>query len=195
MITITKTLYHLADLKGAAREKAISAYQYANTEFDDWYDNTLAEEIEKLAAEGYEDAKISFSGFASQGDGASFTCNVNIPAWIKANRRANHYRALLRHVEKTNGITLKIKRTSHQYSHENTVGTEMDGHADYEASDSVTKQACALESEVLAVARLRMKEIYRTLESEYDALTEDEAVAETIEANEYTFNESGQPES
>jgi hypothetical protein len=36
--------------------------------------------------------------------------------------------------------------------------------------------------------------LYRTLEKEYEYLSSDEAIIETIEANEYTFTESGKLE-
>jgi hypothetical protein len=36
------------------------------------------------------------------------------------------------------------------------------------------------------------REIYRALETEYDYLTSEEAIIETIEANEYEFTEDGE---
>jgi hypothetical protein len=50
-----------------------------------------------------------------------------------------------------------------------------------------------LHDEELAEAlRAFMKWIYRQLEREYDYLTSDEAIAESIIANEYEFTEEGE---
>jgi hypothetical protein len=42
---------------------------------DSWYEEVEADFVGKLREFGFEEAEIAFSGFWSQGDGASFTCN------------------------------------------------------------------------------------------------------------------------
>lgn len=42
---------------------------------DDWHDTLLEEIKEELETLGFTDAEISYTGFWSQGDGASFTCD------------------------------------------------------------------------------------------------------------------------
>jgi hypothetical protein len=84
--TITKTVYtfkELLDLNKAsggtqkAVERARSWLQDAATDFD-WYSSVLNFWENALDPIGFEDAKISFSGFWSQGDGASFTATVDL---------------------------------------------------------------------------------------------------------------------
>jgi len=42
---------------------------------EDWHDTILADIFDELSDEGFPDAYIQYSGFYSQGDGASFTCD------------------------------------------------------------------------------------------------------------------------
>lgn len=79
---ITKTLYTYRELKGLHDRKKISAQAFERaTDWlregqtdHDWWDSVYEIWQSALAQLGFEDAKISFSGFWSQGDGASFTC-------------------------------------------------------------------------------------------------------------------------
>ncbi len=50
----------------------------------DWYEFTVSDWKEKLATLGYlGEIEINFSGFSSQGDGASFTCrSIDVREWI-----------------------------------------------------------------------------------------------------------------
>ena len=65
------TYDQLADL---AQERARDWYRRAFEHDDMWHEHTLDEWKAELAEMGFVDADIAFSGFWSQGDGASFTC-------------------------------------------------------------------------------------------------------------------------
>ncbi len=91
---ITKTVYTYAELlalheqkppkvTSAALDRAKSWLSEAQTSHD-WWDYIYELWGKALTQIGFEDAEISFSGFGSQGDGASFTCpSVNLEKLIR----------------------------------------------------------------------------------------------------------------
>jgi hypothetical protein len=117
--------------------------QEAATDFD-WYSDVLDIWKEALAQIGFEDAEISFSGFWSQGDGASFTAGVNVDKLVgfladtlEPNDRieGKDFRPYVVHLiggKPTNPKyrrlllvhdyiqDMAVQRTSHHYSHERT---------------------------------------------------------------------------
>ena len=85
MSNTAPTVRTLAQMKAAAANGDItkSAYQHActfcadvNTDHD-WWDCTVTTWKDALAEIGFIDADIQFTGFWSQGDGASFTASVD----------------------------------------------------------------------------------------------------------------------
>jgi len=139
--TIVKTYLKFTELSEAQQDQVIDKLSDINTHHD-WYESTYEYYNDKLKALGFYDIKFEFSGFWSQGDGASFT--------------AKHKR----------GTIYKSSR----YSHSGTMRCD--------------------ESEVLlAVARRIADKLYKSLYSEYEYLTSKEAIIETIEANDYEFDQ------
>ena len=82
--TVEITLYQFDELSDKAKEKARENY-ITNWMRDDWYECTY----EAMKEDGHHNygfnvKDIRFSGFWSQGDGASWCGSVNVPAWIKS---------------------------------------------------------------------------------------------------------------
>jgi len=160
----------------------------------DWHEDQIYSYKKLLGYMGFEGVTISFSGFSSQGDGASFNAThysyaPGAAEKIKAEaptdevfaQCANEIQEIQRRY--FYGITGKVFRTSHQYSHENTVTSELFNKHDVWLHDKDDDLFNAAIHKV-------MRYIYRQLEEEYEYQTSDEAVKETIEANEYFFNPS-----
>jgi hypothetical protein len=215
MRTITKEVYTFQELidlnKGT--EKARQWLCEAATSFD-WYDCVYETWVEALDQIGFTDAKINFSGFGCQGDGASFTSNIDVERlatflsteiapencikgdpedfrpWIVHKCRGvptNHaYRRLAGLGEY---LSCKVVRTSHSYSHELTCGVEVEVFGG--RADKVDALAGAFEKDVETLRYALCKAIYRDLEKEYEYLTSDEALLEMAEANDYTFTING----
>jgi len=82
--TITRTVYSYKELRDLHKKGEIKAdylekarwklFEFA-TEDDFWYESSYEEWTTALKQIGFPEAKIRFSGFSSQGDGASFTCD------------------------------------------------------------------------------------------------------------------------
>lgn len=195
MKTLTIKTFNFAELSQEAKEKALENFRNINVDDGSgWYDFIFEEIQEGLAKIGFENIDISFSGFWYQGDGASFTCkSVNLEKFINSTKeRKEKYKALAPYIE-DGTLTASIYRTSHLYSHENTcsVLVETQGmlHDDVVKNDDLIAE---LENELERVRYEASKEIYKTLKKEYNYLISDDAVIETIEANEYDFLPSGE---
>ena len=196
MKTKTIELYEFDELPEKIKAKVLEKERYINTEGYDWFDFTFDDWTEKLEGMGFEDPNISFTGFYSQGDGASFTCkSIDIEKFLTSQKARRRFKNILKGLKEDKiEANIEIKRIDHHYSHEYTVRAE----SEVLYNNGYPKNYAAIEKEegelralVLDVARDLMKEIYRDLEQEYEGLTSDEAVIDTIKANEYTFRADG----
>ena len=204
--TRTNTVYTFNELSDAAKEKAREWYRDGALDYD-WWDFVYDYWQSALDLIGFTDAKISFSGFSSQGDGASFTSGVDfgkVCAFVLGQTDVSEFGDTLttldvrqfneRHVDwlwsfdVCNDISYRVIRTSSRYSHENTCKVESDG---YSAHDSIDEAMRVFEEDLEELRRDLCHKIYRSLESGHDYLMSDESVDEMIEANEYEFNEDG----
>lgn len=211
---ITITAYTFDELSDKAKDKARERHRDMNV-IGDWWDSTyedadlIAElmgiDIDRDAIRKRDGSivpggpDIQFSGFARQGDGLSFT-----GAWTPKEGGAAAVREHAPLDERLHGIadTLEalgkaigpnmratMKRNGHQHSHEYTVSIELEDMD--ETTESDPRGTDQQQKDVADALRSYMKWIYRQLEQEYEYLTGDEAVDETIQANEYLFTEDG----
>lgn len=75
-----QTEFTYEELSPKAKEKALE--WWANTQDHEWWDCTYAQAKEDAKAKGFEIEDIRFSGFWSQGDGASWTGTVNLSQFL-----------------------------------------------------------------------------------------------------------------
>ena len=192
--TIETTVYLFNELPTErAKEKALE-WGRENVLWDEWYQCTTEHwENELLPKLGFTNCKISFSGFWSQGDGASFVGGVDFLKYCDA--FGVSLRPLVRKLIEKGVVSViaSIDRNSHHYYHENTVSVnwELDGLQYRHYSGNVVNYLEKICGGIQAEARSKMREIYRDLEKEYEHLTSDESVKDFLESNEYTFTESG----
>jgi hypothetical protein len=193
---LTFTAYSYDELLENIKEKVCQKLYDINVDDSFWYKPILEEWKEKLEKMGYQNADINFSGFWSQGDGASFTSkSVDIQQWIRYNKCGKEYRALLSCIAHDSWVDAAITRFSYHYSHENTVHASINPHyvgVNPEVDKRFYDQADNLERSLTADVRSLSREIYRILEKEYSYQTSKEAIEETIEANDYLFHSDGQ---
>jgi hypothetical protein len=206
---IETTVYCFAELSDAAKEKARNWYRELGPH-DDWSD-AVYEDFERiceilgfrlkttpvrLMGGGMRQKPcIWFSGFWSQGDGASFE-----GYWSHSKGSAKAIRAYapldaalhdivdrLQAIQRENFYQLSAE-VSHRgrYYHEYCMSVDV-------TRESSTWQPPTADSEEIVTEALRdlARWLYRQLEAEYDHLTSDEAIEEGIVVNEYTFTEAG----
>lgn len=198
--------YSIQELSPGARKIVIEAIQnsrsFTEQEVDlDW---VIENETEDLMTLGLDNVEISFSGFWSQGDGASFTARVNdIPTFIKTiGIEEEILPKVLAAFEEV--YEMSIVRIDSRYVHENTVRFEIEemddtelvilsgfGFGDITVDLNDTLEEIGLETKASSWVKSKCKEIYRTLEKAYYEEFSDEAAEKWADLMDLRFDEEG----
>lgn len=186
---VLKTVFELDEVK----EEAIEKNRYINVDFDDWYDFIFHDWKEKLEKIGFCNAEIYFSGFSSQGDGACFdndSCYFDLDLLLKNVDLTDEEREKIHNLKGDFDLTIEGSQIGGHYCHENTRYINIDCFYIENEDDKIllSKFEDLLEElrESLCI------QIYEDLEKEYNYLTSDDAVYETLQANGYYFEENGE---
>ena len=195
MRTITHTILSFAEMNEEQKAKAID---FMTTREYESGDNAFAEgidshHVEVLKAHGFDDIKSEWSGFSSQGDGASFSADsIDVEKFLRKVGQWSQYKAL--HNAINDGVlTFKIVRSGLRYSHENTVYAAQN-ESYWPETKNQEHKANELETVLTEFVRKVSREYYRDLESAYNQSVSEEGIKDMIEANEYEFklNENGE---
>lgn len=177
------------ELNEEQQAKAIEIHRDINVDHQEWHDFVKEEHHEKLEAVGFSGVESAYSGFWSQGDGASFTADsLDIEKFLRSQKRWTHYR-VLHEMIRINEIWAKVVRTSHMYCHENTTQAEVHGEHYIDFTPIQETRYEELEKEIDTYITQAGQIYYRALNEAYDDLTSDEQVKQTIIANEMEFEE------
>jgi hypothetical protein len=180
MRQIITNAYTFEELSENAKKKAIENNIHINTEDDFWHELLIDGFIEDLDKIGFENAKIYFSGFWSQGDGLCFDADINIYNFCETTNE--------KRVSNFANIFIEKNQYSNHYNHEKTRYTN------YELTNgrNINNVIDILKNKIEALRLEKCREFYNILEKEYYFLQSDETIIETILSNEYEFNENGQ---
>ncbi len=206
---IETTVYRFEELADAAKENARAWYRDGGFDYD-WHDavyedfQCIAEilgvqfknrTVRLMGGGTREEPRIFFSGFWSQGDGASFECHyayregarAEIRSYAPQDTTLHGIADSLQAIQRRNFYQLRAE-ASHRghYYHEYCMAISVE-------RDSPTYQDMTTDAEDIVAEALRdlARWLYRQLEREYDYLSSDDVVDEAITANGYTFTESG----
>lgn len=201
--------YTIDELPAAIRSDVIErerSYEYEYIH-EDWYEDTIDSIKAELEELGLHDIKIEFTGFHSQGDGASFTADLY-------SEDKNSF------VEKTLGLkdipkdvaselAISIVRTDRQHCHENTIRGEVvvDGEDEVQRVSPFTGKPIFVDLEPLMIdvepyaeeieealtewARNKSREIYDTLGKEYEEMFSDETIIDSMRMRGTKFDSKG----
>lgn len=157
-----------------------------------WYETTIDNEKEILKALGFYDVEIHFSGFWSQGDGAQFLGNWSYDKGLIKRIRDEYPECkavqdlaeVLAEVAKECFYqnTFSINSFGHNYSHE--MATSFDFPYFY-VGDNLRDMTEDQLIRVKEACRDYMRDIYKTLEKEYNYLSSWESVKDCPEAFDY----------
>lgn len=189
MQTITTTVYGVKELELAIQDKVIAKFRDINTDSSDWSDIVTEEYTEMLKERGYFDVKIFFSGFGSQGDGACFIAKLDVTNWLQYHKNNADYSAF-GFLDSLDDVQVSIKHNWRYYFASSTdvdVSLNDDEKATPEILEALDRLTRAIEEERTQLGNV----IYRALNDTYDDLTSDEAVVDTLAANEYKFLANG----
>lgn len=195
METKTYKVFEFDELSADAQKIALD--ELRDQEDPYWYASVEDQWKEKLTELGYDNPDISFSGFGSQGDGASFTARIDLSVWllkpttkITEKDRERFYK-MLANIAKSDDceIEAKVFRIDTRYSHENTC------RASVELSGTYTPEGEALANELeklIEADRLALsKQIYKEFEAEYDYLKSDEVLKDESIPYQHKYLKSG----
>lgn len=208
--TISTTVYKFSELSPEAQKRAIEANYDFNVDYDDW-NECVKDDFEAVAkilgiefdtygvplmkGKTRQEPAIWYSGFSSQGDGASFEgrwtyakgMTKKIRDYAPQDTELHAIADKLAGIQKNwfYGIETRISKSGN-YNHEYTMRFEHFHTSDCELPDTVTEE---VEEAMRDIARW----YYSALESQYDYLTSEEAIRESLEANETEFDEDGNP--
>lgn len=166
---------------------------------DGWYEAKKEELLEKLTNKGFYNVDLEFSGFWSQGDGASFTGNINLEEYL--NNMINNdrhsdttYESILTALINQD-ITLTeniIKRDKfHRYVHENTTSLYLDYIPCEGFEDNIADLFNSLYDYILKDIRELNIKCYKALEKEYESQTTDDIKDSYYSNLEYNYFKDG----
>lgn len=170
------------ELTPAEQKKVIQKYHDINDDVYEVDSRDIINEHKKILEKewGIENVEIQYTGFSSQGDGLSISGNVNVRKFLKA----LGYIVPDKFVD---DISANLARTSHQYSHSNTVKAEVEYTGTPEEERNIIKELNEIEKMLDTFQHEQARKIYKELETVYFDLMSEENIAETLRANEYYF--------
>lgn len=188
------------------REDLINKHRYINVDgCFDWWECIESDLREDMAELGFKVGQMYFSGFASQGDGACFTGRMI--DWKKFYTKVPEFVRdfpYLSEFLKDEGANYTAEHHG-RYNHENCTSHEYDSGLEWEVSATGRRDLSIMSPDEMMRFALyqkalpeeegvldwlkdffkgKMRKLYRDLEAEYNYLTSDEGVWESIVANE-----------
>ncbi len=187
--------------------KTIDKHRHINVDGIDWWEYTYNEFTESMEQVGIEVERMYFSGFWSQGDGACFDGRIgDTKLFLDKHFTPTDYPMIRKLVSSGGSIVFKCSHRGHYY-HENCTSFDvdcdlfayvMDKPTDFheQVVEGMDKQLDVemddFEKESVEIFKNYMRDLYRKLEKEYDYLVGDEAVKETIIANDLNETDEGE---
>ena len=177
------TLFTFDELPQESQQKLIEGFREG---YEPYYD-AIYEDFSLRMSEQYgadlKTEEITWSGFWSQGDGASFTCDFDTEVLLPILKEElnEDQVALLEEIDAE--IDCASIRTGYQYSHENTVRGKVSiyyGDAYYDRMVQINEIHDILENKLTEIIREESRNLYKRLEDFYDQEMEDERMIEEI---------------
>lgn len=212
----TETQLTVSQLSPSAFERAYEDWRRDGPHYD-WWNSIYEMKIEDGKARGFEIKSISFSGFWSQGDGASWVGYILLPEFLDWQDKQEkppltmHQSNLIRAAVENDLCENSIKvDTRGNYCHEMTMyltyGFGVDYNSPVEELDTgffagmsqedfaelVRPHMDSVDEALLEAARDYARDIYKALEEEHEHLTSEESFREQAESNEWLFTEEGE---
>jgi hypothetical protein len=195
----TVKIYKFDELSDESKGEARDWWRNGGLDYE-WHESVYSDFVNICEILGFDviESDIHFSGFYSQGDGASFTGSYKYSkgSTKKIRKYAPQATALheiadtLQALQKRNFYSLhaSITRNHSRYVHENTISC---GYVERD-SDNYQDATSDAEETITDCARDLCRWLYVSLEREYEWLNSDEQVDESIRCNEYEFTFDGE---
>ena len=179
------------------RQELLEKYHDINVDHD-WWDCVYEQFKEDMHEKGIEVVTPYFSGFWSQGDGACFEGVVpvsRVTDFLREHELDERYPSAVFFADNAD-LRIESYKITHHYCHENTVSVRVndfianpydEGSTRYELYEAMQEQFeldfAEFKLDCEDILKSYMRDLYRRLYKEYEYLTSEEAVWDTIVAN------------
>ena len=215
MDTMQIQVYEFSELPHNAQYHAIAEYGQPP---DDWHDEIIQRAKEEGPERGFNLNEVQFSGFHSQGDGASWTGHIDLATFIAYHNKPEHddyaQYTILAELIKDGWCEghVEISRSGFYYNHSGMMRSAgIDDRVHYAEDDSVVERGILeganvkelaksintdgmfndLDEWVLRKAQAYANDIYKQLKEEYEAYTSEEYFIELCDINGWRFDKHG----
>ncbi len=187
--------------------KTIDKHRHINVDGIDWWDSIYEMFKEDMNEQGIYVSKMYFSGFWSQGDGACFEGHLDdIPLFLEKNFKPDDYPMIRKLLDSGGSLKFSTSHSGHYY-HENCtrfyieadrleycvdIPTDFHQQIVEQWDKELDNEVVDFEKESVEIFKNHMRTLYRKLEKEYDYLVGDEAVKETVIANDLIEIDEGE---
>ena len=172
------TLFTFDELPEESQQKLIEGFR---KDYDPFYDHIYDEFIKDMSEKYGADIdvdNIQWSGFWSQGDGASFTCDFDASVILPILKKALHEDDAAYFEKQELEIDASSIRVTSLYCHEHTVSGNLILYGEpCERSDKIHG---LLEDHLTAIIRDSCTDLYEKLKEEYERAISDDAMIEEI---------------
>lgn len=194
--------------------------KYQDSIEDWWYEEVIEEFKDDMQRYGIEDVNVYFSGFGSQGDGASFEGIVNDQELFLKNALGIHESTPIiqigdqKHSDKilndlvdlgfddldldkydAEDLSISFDKIDSRYHHDGTMSANISAGYDLDLKPQderdPVKELEKLEEEATEWAQEEARNLYSKLESTWEELNTTEGVQDWIEQMDYDFDEEG----
>ena len=198
MQTISINLYTFEELAPEVQQKVVERERSVNVDDSFWYEPIIQDWTEQLEQRGFANAKILFSGFGAQGNGACFEARINIATYLSVHTLAATYPRLATYPEYVEAYLKHSgryyhERSTHLVPYFNAEAVDPGGSGISDEETRVEHEYEALEKDISQEAVRLGRQIYQALEEEFLQQISAEAVQDTLIANESTYLSDGRP--
>lgn len=207
-------LFYFNELSETAKKKAVAKFYDVNVD-DDWWDSVYEYFSMLCLSVGIEvdQEKTYFSGFSSQGDGAAFTADIDLfklIEGIKEKKYLEHAPNIHEEIISFAPSQCPVDRRVLDLIKRNIIDINVDAEPQSRSNrtklnfdSGYTHNECVnykwidaelekLEEWIQDALDEFTNALYRLLNNDYDYLTSEEAIIDTILSNEYEFTKDGQ---
>ena len=176
----------------------LDQHRYDSTTDFDWWECVYDDFKADMAANGIHVEEMYFSGFSSQGDGACFEGHINNLPLFLSSHALNYPKLALLLKHTSSELHMHWVHTG-RYYHEHSLSFDADYHENFLFDqgrgnelvttvlelqcDGVAEESNAFIEEIPQLIRHHCQTLYASLYAQYDYLTSDEAVAESLSNN------------
>lgn len=182
-----RSIFTFEQLSESVQAIVIDRNRYTNVDYDAWDDCIIESAKEELKKAGFGDCEVNYTGFYSQGDGASFTTEgIDLEQYMRNAKIWSKFKGLHRAIKESD-LTMCVKRFNHRYYHEKSVDVEYNSWRLSTKESELAEKLCNIIGDDI---EKRSKAIYKSLSESYELLTSDSEVKETLlnQDTEYTID-------